>query len=120
MVNFNSAPYSHLHSLQGDVAGIVDYAESLVVEYKYDPWGKPILARVSTDAHEALPELNRFRHSEYAWDEEVERFTRSTEDAISGTSAFCKVLAVDGKGNTGRIDLLNRTSGGIAERRTRR
>ena len=84
--------------------GIVDYAESLVVEYKYNPWGKPILARVSTDAHEALPELNRFRHREYAWDEEVERFTRSTEDAISGTSAFCKVLAVDGKGNTGRIE----------------
>ena len=43
MVNFNGAPYSHLHSLQGDVAGIVDYAENLVVEYKYNPWGKPIL-----------------------------------------------------------------------------
>ena len=40
MVNFNGAPYSHLHSLQGDVAGIVDYAESLVVEYKYDPMGQ--------------------------------------------------------------------------------
>ena len=43
MVNFNDVPYSHLHSLQGDVAGIVDYAENLVVEYKYNPWGKPIL-----------------------------------------------------------------------------
>lgn len=27
----------------GGVVGIVDYAESLVVEYKYNPWGKPIL-----------------------------------------------------------------------------
>ena len=77
--------------------GIVDYAESLVVEYKYDPWDKSILARVSTDAHEALPEMNRFRHREYAWDEEVERFTRSSEDAISGTSAFCEGLRLMAK-----------------------
>ena len=33
----------------GGVVGIVDYAESLVVEYKYNPWGKPTLVRTLTD-----------------------------------------------------------------------
>ena len=49
MVNFNGALNSHPHSLQGSVVGIVDYAESLVVEYKYDPRGKPTLVRTLTD-----------------------------------------------------------------------
>ena len=33
----------------GGAVGIVDYAESLVVEYKYDPRGKPTLVRTLTD-----------------------------------------------------------------------
>lgn len=41
--------------------GIVDYAESLVVEYKYNPWGKPTLVRTLTDTYEALADRNPFR-----------------------------------------------------------
>lgn len=33
---------------QGDIAGIVDSAEGLVVEHKYDAWGKPVLVRTLT------------------------------------------------------------------------
>ena len=43
MVEFNGALYSYIHNLQGDIVGIVDSAGSLVVEYKYDAWGKPTL-----------------------------------------------------------------------------
>ena len=41
--------------------------------------------------------MNSFRYRGYVRDEEVERFTRSTEDAISGTSAFCEGLRLMAK-----------------------
>ena len=71
MVDFNGALYSYVHNLQGDVVGIVDSAGSLVVEYKYDAWGKPTLVRTLTTAYEALAELNPFRYRGYVYDEET-------------------------------------------------
>ena len=71
MVEFNGTVYSYVHNLQGDVVGIVDSAGSLVVEYKYDAWGKPILVRTLTTAYEALAELNPFRYRGYVFDEET-------------------------------------------------
>ena len=71
MVDFNGALYSYIHNLQGDVVGIVDSAGSLVVEYKYDAWGKPTLVRTLTTAYEALAELNPFRYRGYVYDEET-------------------------------------------------
>ena len=71
MVKFNGALYSYIHNLQGDVVGIVDSAGSLVVEYKYDAWGKPTLARTLTTAYETLAELNPFRYRGYVYDEET-------------------------------------------------
>ncbi len=71
MVEFNGALYSYVHNLQGDVVGILDNAGSLVVEYKYDAWGKPILVRTLTTAYEALAELNPFRYRGYVFDEET-------------------------------------------------
>ena len=71
MVEFNGALYSYVHNLQGDVVGIVDNAGSLVVEYKYDAWGKPTLVRTLTTAYEALAELNPFRYRGYVYDEET-------------------------------------------------
>ena len=56
MVEFNGALYGYVHNLQGDVVGIVDSAGSLVVEYKYDAWGKPTLVRTLTTAYEMLAE----------------------------------------------------------------
>ena len=71
MVKFNGALYSYVHNLQGDIVGIVDSAGSLVVEYKYDAWGKPTLVRTLTTAYEALAELNPFRYRGYVWDNEL-------------------------------------------------
>ena len=71
MVKFNGAVYSYVHNLQGDIVGIVDSAGSLVVEYKYDAWGKPTLVRTLTTAYEALAELNPFRYRGYVYDEET-------------------------------------------------
>ena len=71
MVEFNGTLYSYVHNLQGDIVGILDNAGSLVVEYKYDAWGKPTLARTLTTAYEALAELNPFRYRGYVYDEET-------------------------------------------------
>ena len=71
MVSFNGALYSYVHNLQGDIVGILDSNGSLVVEYKYDAWGKPVLVRTLTTAYEALAELNPFRYRGYVWDEEI-------------------------------------------------
>ena len=70
MVEFNGALYSYVHNLQGDIVGILDSTGSLVVEYKYDAWGKPTLVRTLTTAYEALVELNPFRYRGYVYDEE--------------------------------------------------
>ena len=74
MVEFNGTLYSYVHNLQGDVVGIVDSAGSLVVEYKYDAWGKPTLVRTLTTAYEALAELNPFRYRGYVWDDEIQMY----------------------------------------------
>ena len=51
--------------------GIVDSAGNLVVEYKYDAWGKPVAVRTLTTAYETLAELNPFRYRGYVYDEET-------------------------------------------------
>ena len=40
MVAFNGAYYTYLHNLQGDIVGLVDSSNNIVVEYKYDAWGE--------------------------------------------------------------------------------
>ena len=71
MMEFNGALYSYIHNLQGGIVGIVDSVGSLVVECKYDAWGKPTLVRTLTTAYEALAELNPFRYRGYVYDEET-------------------------------------------------
>ena len=67
MVEFNGMLYSYVHNLQGDIVGILDNAGSLVVEYKYDAWGKPVPVRTLTTAYEVLA----FRYRGYVWDEKT-------------------------------------------------
>ena len=71
MVNFNGTLYGYVHNLQGDIVGIIDSNGELVVEYKYDAWGKPLLVRTLTTAYETLAELNPFRYRGYVYDEET-------------------------------------------------
>ena len=69
-VSFNGVMYTYVHNLQGDVTGIHDNEGNLVVEYKYDAWGKPT-ATVSTLISEDIGELNPFRYRGYVYDKET-------------------------------------------------
>ena len=57
MVNFNGTYYTYLHNQQGDIVGLVDSGNNIVVKYKYDAWGKPTLKRSLTTAYDALVTL---------------------------------------------------------------
>ena len=63
--------YTYLHNLQGDIVGIVDNEGALVVEYKYDAWGKPNSTWTLTAEYQALAVCNPFRYRGYAYDEET-------------------------------------------------
>jgi len=69
MVNFNGTKYHYLHNLQGDIIGIVDASGNIVVEYKYDAWGK-IIGRTGSLVS-TLGYLNPFRYRGYIYDEET-------------------------------------------------
>ena len=71
MVDFNGTVYSYIHNIQGDIVGIVDSSGNVVVEYKYDAWGKSVVVRTLTTTYEALAELNPFRYRGYVYDEET-------------------------------------------------
>ena len=66
MVKFNGTVYRYVHNLQGDVVGILNSAGTLVVEYKYDAWGRLISATNST-----LANLNPFRYRSYVYDSDA-------------------------------------------------
>ena len=71
-VNYNGNIYTYLHNLQGDIVGILDNAGNLVVEYKYDAWGKPLATTGSLAA--TLGKRNPFRYRGYVYDEETELY----------------------------------------------
>ena len=56
----------------GDVVGLLDNSGALVVEYKYDAWGKPIATTGSLAA--TLGKRNPFRYRGYIYDEETELY----------------------------------------------
>ena len=97
MVEFNGVLYSYVHNLQGDVVGIVDSAGSLVVEYKYDAWGKPTLVRTLTAAYEALAELNPFRYRGYVFDEETGLYYLRSRYYSPNCGRFINVDSYSGK-----------------------
>ncbi len=72
IVEYTGAMYRYVHNLQGDIVAIVDAAGNLVVEYKYDAWGKPI--SIAGFLKTTLGELNLFRYRGYVWDVETELY----------------------------------------------
>jgi RHS repeat-associated protein len=66
-----SAYYSYVHSLQSDILGIIDRQQELLVQYAYDPWGKPLETRILETECETLARLNPFRYRGYQFDEET-------------------------------------------------
>ena len=67
-VEYNGVKYRYVHNLQGDVVGIVDSADNLVVEYRYDAWGK--LLSTTGSLADTLGRRNPFRYRGYVYDEE--------------------------------------------------
>ena len=68
-VEYNGVKYHYIHNSHGDIVGIVDGAGNLVVEYKYDAWGKPL--SITGTLKTSLGILNPFRYRGYAYDEEA-------------------------------------------------
>ena len=68
-ISYNGVIYTYVHNLQGDIIGILDSTGALVVEYKYDAWGK-LLGTTGTLA-DTLGKRNPFRYRGYVYDEET-------------------------------------------------
>ena len=71
-VRFNGTIYTYVQNLQGDIVGILDSNGNLVVEYKYDAWGKPLATTGSLA--DTLGVRNPFRYRGYVFDEESELY----------------------------------------------
>ena len=69
-VSYNGVIYTYIHNLQGDVVGLLDNSGALVVEYRYDAWGKASSTTGSLAA--TLGKRNPFRYRGYVYDEEKE------------------------------------------------
>ena len=75
-VDFNGTLYTYVYSLQGDVLGLRDASGTLVVQYRYDAWGKQI-SKSGTLAS-TLGTANPFRYRGYIYDEETQLYYLQT------------------------------------------
>ena len=74
--SYNGVIYTYIHNLQGDIVGLLDSAGALVVEYKYDVWGR--LLSTTGSLADTLGKRNPFRYREYVYDEETELYYLDT------------------------------------------
>ncbi len=68
-VKYNDEVYTYVYNLQGDIVGILNSAGNLVVEYKYDAWGRILSMGGSMET--TLGSLNPSRYRGYVWDEDI-------------------------------------------------
>ena len=94
-VNFNGTTYTYLHNLQGDIVGIIDKSGVLVVEYKYDAWGK-LLSSTGSLVYE-LGRKNPFHYRGYIYDSESELYYTANRLYDPGR---CRFIVCD------RLDIL--------------
>ena len=94
MIAFNGIACELIHNLQGDVIAIIDATGTIVVEYTYDAWGKP-LTKTGTLAT-TLGTLNPFRYRVYVYDEETglyylrsRYYNRTWDRFVNGAGLFC-------------------------------
>ena len=71
-ISYNGTLYTYMLDLQGDIVGILDSAGSLVVEYKYDAWGRKLY--VAGSLATTLGVLNPLRYRGYIYDEEFDLY----------------------------------------------
>ena len=69
IVEFNGTKYGYLYNLQGDVIGLIDSANTEVVKYTYDAWGKPL--SVTGPLANTIGYYNPFRYRGYVYDVET-------------------------------------------------
>ena len=92
-VNFNGTTYTYLHNLQGDIVGIIDKSGNLVVEYKYDAWGRSI--SIAGSLADTLGKHNPFRYRGYVYDEEsglyylCSRYYDCTKGRFVNSDIYC-------------------------------
>ena len=72
VIEYSGKIYTYVHNQQGDVMGILDSAGNLVVEYKYDAWGRPVSTTGTLTS--TLGKNNPFRYRGYTYDEEIELY----------------------------------------------
>ena len=72
MVTYNGARYTYVKNLLGDIVALADASGSIVCEYKYDAWGKPL--SVTGTMAQTIGALNPFRYRGYIWDEDMENY----------------------------------------------
>ena len=69
IVEFNGTKYGYLYNLQGDVIGLIDGANTEVVKYTYDAWGKPL--SITGSLANTIGYYNPFRYRGYVYDVET-------------------------------------------------
>ena len=94
-VEYNGTKYRYIHNLQGDIVGIVDGNGNLVVEYRYDAWGK--LISITGTLKTSLGELNPFRYRGYVYDEETELYYLKSRYYNPKRNRFNNVDSIAGK-----------------------
>ena len=90
--------YTYVHSIQGDILGIIDGAQDLVVEYAYDPWGKPLETRCLKTGCEMLAEMNPFRYKGYQYDGETAYYYLRSRYYDPGIGRFINPDSIVGSG----------------------
>ena len=61
--------YYYVRNAQNDITGLIDASGTLVVEYKYDAWGKPLSTTGSLAS--TIGARNPFRYRGYYYDTET-------------------------------------------------
>ena len=89
-VEFNGIFYTYIHNLQGDIVGLLDNNGNIVVEYKYDVWGRKLLA--TGNLATTLGVLNPFRYRGYIYDEETDTTIQLFPASLS--RMFCLALLI--------------------------
>ena len=96
-VEYNGTKYRYLQNLQGDIVGIVDGNGNLVVEYKYDAWGKTI--SITGSMADTLGKCNMFRYRGYIYDGETglyylrSRYYNPVIGRFVNSDTLCGILA---------------------------
>ena len=104
-VKWNNAIYRYVHNLQGDIVGIVDNTGNLVVEYRYDAWGKSL--SITGTLKTSLGELNPFGYRGYVWDEETKLYYLRSRYYNPERNRFNSVDSIAGKvGSLGTHNLF--------------